>query len=41
MIHKSMESAPPWILDKAVKDEIEINWNERFEKILESDVPVE
>lgn len=36
---KRMECAPQWILDKAVRSELEVNWKDAYVPIIESDVP--
>lgn len=36
---KNMNRAPQWLLDKAVKEELENAWESAFEEVNDSEVP--
>lgn len=37
----NMQFAPSWLIYKAVKEELIINWTESYESVRETDVPMD
>lgn len=39
MNRRGIECAPPWVIDKAVKEEVKSNWSGSYEEVYELSVP--